>query len=329
MEPLKIICILLILVGLGQGDDFIFFADDHYKSSSEILLNASATNPALLPGHSVFKISLANLGHVEELIPISSSGSPDDILLEMKEEMNSSLALDIRAALEPTGPFQVTSGPQYLSALPAGEAKELQFNLSIDRRASGWYDLPLRVDYVRQVDVSVNDGQAFPLRQPSNQSLNLRVFVSGDRDELRIAGVQSHLYPGGSGTLIVAVENIGDDTLSNCSASLMAAPPFHVLSPDHPLGELSAGEMAAASFRVKVDGNASQKEYQLGLRLRSEGVDLVVPFELSLKGSESLLSHPVFPLIAILAFLALLALAVVILRRQKLLYGRKRKVKRL
>lgn len=129
--------------------------------------------------------------------------------------------------------------------------------------------------------------------------------------------------------MIVAVENIGDDTLSNCSASLMAAPPFHVLSPDHPLGELSAGEMAAASFRVKVDGNASQKEYQLGLHLRSEGMDLVVPFELSLKGSESLLSHPAFPLIAILAFLALLALAVVILRRQKLLYGRKRKVKRL
>ena len=139
------------------------------------------------------------------------------------------------------------------------------------------------MDYTRQVDVSVSDGEAFPLHQPSNQSLNLRVFVSGDKDELRIAGVQSHLYPGGSDALIVAVENIGDDTLSNCSASLMAAPPFQVLSPDHLLGELSPGEMAAASFMVGVDGNASQEEYQLGLRLRWEGVDLVVPFELSLQ----------------------------------------------
>ena len=43
MELLKIICILLILVGLGQAEDIIFFADDHYKSISHLQLNASAT----------------------------------------------------------------------------------------------------------------------------------------------------------------------------------------------------------------------------------------------------------------------------------------------
>ena len=293
------------------------------------MLNASATNPALLPGDSILKVSLANLGRIEEIIPISSSGSPDDILMEMKEEMNSSMALDIRATIEPTSPIQITSGPQYLSALPAGEARELQFNISIDRRASGWYDLPLRLDYVRQVDVSVSDGDAFPLLQPSNRSLNLRVFVSGDKGVLRIAGVQSNLYPGGEGTLIVAVENIGEDTLSDCSASLIAAPPFRVKSPDHLLGELAPGEMAAASFLVGVDGNASQEDYQLSLRMRSEGMDLVVPFELSLRGSKSILSNSALSLVALLAFLALLALAVIILRRQKLLYGRKRRIKQL
>jgi len=328
MAPLKIICILIILVGLGQGEDIIFFADDHYKSSSEIVFSASATNPALLPGQSILEVSLANLGRINEIIPISSNGSPDDILLEIEEEMNSSMALEIRASLEPIGPIKVTSGPQYISVLPAGEARSLEFNLSIDRKASGWYNLPLQVNYVRQADVSVSDGEAFPLRQPTNQSLNLRVYISGYKDLLRIAGVQSNLYPGGKGTLIVAVENFGEDTISNCSASLMAAPPFHVLSPDHPLGELPAGEMAAVSFLVGVDGNASQKEYQLGLRLRSEGRDLVVPFELSLKGSESLLSHPTFPLIVLLAFLALLTLAVIIMRRQKLLYGRIKRTKR-
>jgi hypothetical protein len=326
MEPLKIICILLILVSLGRADDIIFFADDHYKSVSDILLNASATNPALSPGDNVLRISIANQGRIEELIPISSTDSPDDILQEQREEMKSSLAMDVRAALQSAGPIQVTSGAQHIAILPAGESGELQFNISIDRRANGWYDLPLRVDYVRQVDVSISDGEAFPLRQPSNQSLNLRIYAFGDKDDLRIAGVQSQLHRGGEGSLIIAVENIGEDILPNCSASLIAAPPFQVKSADHPLGDLSPGEMATASFLVEVDGDAAWEEYQLGLGLRSEKMDLVVPFELSLKGSGRLISHGAILFIALLALLVLLA---IILRRQKLLYGRKRRIKRL
>ena len=326
MELLKIICILLILVGLGQAEDIIFFADDHYKSISYLQLNASVTNPALSPGDGVLRISIANQGRIEELIPISSSDSPDDILQEQREEMKSSVAMEIRAALQSTGPIQVTSDPQHIALLPAGESGELKFNISIDRRANGWYDLPLRVDYVRQVDVSVSDGEAFPLRQPSNQSLNLRIYSFGDKDDLRIAGVQSQLHRGGEESLIIAVENIGEDIVPNCSASLIAAPPFHVKNTDHPLGDLSPGEMATASFLVGVDGDASQEEYQLGLGLRSEKMDLVVPFELSLKGSGRPLSHGAILFIALLALLALLA---IILRRQNILYGRKRRIKRL
>ncbi len=328
MVPLKIICILLILVGPGQGED-IFFADDHYKSSGEILLYASAINPALVPGDCVLEVGLANLGRIDELIPVSRGGSADDVLREIKEEMNSSLALEIETVLNSIGPVQVTSGPQYLSALPAGEAKELQFNVSIDRRASGWYDLPLRVDYVQQVDVSVSDGQAFPLRQPSNQSLNLRIYVSGNEADLRIAGMQSDLHPGKAGTLTVALENMGEDILPDTSASLLVAPPFRVKSPDHILGDLAPEEIALASFLVEVDGNASQEEYQLGLRLRSQDTDMTLPFPLSLKESKGLLSHSTSPFIFLLALIALLALAATVLRRQKLLYGRKRRIKRL
>jgi uncharacterized membrane protein len=122
------------------------------------------------------------------------------------------------------------------------------------------------------------------------------------------------------------VENIGEDIVPNCSASLMAASPFQVKSADHPIGDLAPGEMATASFLVGVDGDASQEEYQLGLGLRSEKMDLVVPFELSLKGSGRLLSHGAILFIALLALLALLA---IILRRQNILYGRKRRIKRL
>ena len=123
MEPLKIICILLILVSLGQAEDIIFFADDHYKSVSEILLNASATNPALSPGDSILRISIANQGRIEELIPISSSNSSDDILQEQREEMKSSMAMEVRGALQSTGPILATSGAPHIAILPAGEAR--------------------------------------------------------------------------------------------------------------------------------------------------------------------------------------------------------------
>lgn len=318
---MKIICILLILAGLGQAEDIIFFADDHYKSISKIELYASATNPALVPGDAVLRISLANHGKIEELLPISSIGSPDDILLEMKGEMNSSDAMEIRALLEAPEPLLVTSGRQYIPVLPPGEARELQFNLTIDRRADGWYDLPLKLNYVHQVDVSASDGEVFPLLQSSNQSLNLRIYISGNKDDLRIAGFQSHLYPGGSEVLWMAVENIGLDMLPNCSASLLAVPPFHVTSLDVPLGELTPGEMALARFLVQVDGNASQEEYQLGLCLRSEKMDLVLPFALSLKGRHNSPVHRAMPLIAIFA---ILSLAIIIVWRGYLLYRQKK-----
>jgi len=325
MKPLKIICILLILIGPILAEDIIFFADDHYKSSSEIVLNASAKNPAISPGDDVLRVGIANHGKIKELIPISSGDSTDDILLEIKEEMNSSHAMDIRASLQSVGPIQVTSGPQHIALLPAGEAEELQFNITIDRRANGWFDLPLQLDYMRQVDVSVSDGEAFPLRQLLNQSLNLRLYVFGEKNDLRIAGVQSQLHPGKSGSLIIALENIGENMLLNCSASLLAAVPFRVTGPDASLGDMDPGELVLASFDVYVDEDASQEEYQLGLRLHSEEIDLVVPFKLRLKESGSLFRQWVIPLIAILA----LALLAFMLRKQKLLYGWKRRIKRL
>lgn len=101
--------------------------------------------------------------------------------------------------------------------------------------------------------------------------------------------------------MIIAVENIGQDRVSNCSASLVPVAPFQVTGPDASLGDLDPGEIAVASFQVDVDGDAGPEEYQLGLGLRSEKMDLVVPFELSLKRSNSLLSNQAILFIALVA----------------------------
>ena len=86
---MHVISILLLLAGTGQAEDLIFFADDHYKSLGRPELTASVANPALVPGEGILRINLANVGELEELMPINESGSNEDILLEMRAEMHS------------------------------------------------------------------------------------------------------------------------------------------------------------------------------------------------------------------------------------------------
>lgn len=62
MKILLIISILLLIAGIGQSDDLLFFADDHYKSLGQPSLVATVVNPALLPGECVLEIDLANTG---------------------------------------------------------------------------------------------------------------------------------------------------------------------------------------------------------------------------------------------------------------------------
>ena len=117
MKLLHIISILLLLAGTGQAEDLIFFADDHYKSLGRPQLKASVANPVLVPGDCILRINLANVGELEELMPINESGSNEDISLEMKAEMQSIDALNINAALAGAGPIKVTTGPQHIKRI--------------------------------------------------------------------------------------------------------------------------------------------------------------------------------------------------------------------
>ena len=320
MKLFEIICILLILGGTCLAEDLIFFADDHYKSLGLLDLRASVTNPALNPGTSLLKINLANTGRLEELIPINDNGPPDDARRELKEEMHSVDALNINAVLEGTDSLRVTSGPQHISVLRAGDISPLQFNITAENSSRGWFELPLHLDYMRQVDVSVSNGTVSPLYQSFNQSLNLRVFVTGDKEPLRIIGIKSELKRGKSGTINAVIENYGAKTMENCSARLLAAPPFHVEGPDILLGDLGPGKMALAIFTVAVDANASMQDYQLGCLIQSGESHMELALPLALNGSDN------FPgsltmLIGgiILAFLA----PILLLKKYEPLYRRK------
>ena len=120
----------------------------------------------------------------------------------------------------------------------------------------------------------------------------------------------------------MVIENDGAETMENCSARLLAAPPFHVEGPDILLGDLRPGKMALASFTVAVDANARLQDYQLGCRIQSGERRMELALPLALTGSDS------FPgsLALLIGGVILASLgAILLLKRDELLYGRKRR----
>jgi len=307
MRLIGIICILLLLCSACPAEDLIFFADDHYKAVGLPLLNASVMTPYLEPGDSALRIALANSGRLEELMPISGNGSGQDISLERQEEMHSVDALNVSASLAGTGPLTVTSGRMQIESLPCGAVAMRQFNLSIKNGANGWYELPLRLDYERQVDVSVSNGEVSPLYLPENLSTSIRVFVKGSSGPLKVLGTKSELLPGKSGTIMVVIKNDGQEVLRNCTARLMAAPPFHAEGDESSsLGDLLPGALAVASFPVRVDGNASLQDYQLGCEVSSQEGQTVLAMPLALTEADNSF-WTVAALISALLIIAVLA----------------------
>lgn len=282
MKLLHIISILLLLAGTGLAEDLIFFADDHYKSLGRPELAAFVVNPILLPGESILQIDLANGGELKELIPINESGSHDDILQEMMAETKSCDALNINAALGDVPSIRVIDPLQSLDALPAGSAARLKFNITSEKNASGWYALPLRLDYERQVDASAKNGEVFPLYEAERQNITCNVFVSGSDRTMQILGFQSKLHAGASESISMALSNDGFTALRNCSARLLAAPPFYAESPAVFIGNLDPGSLRVMDFIVRTDANASSHDYQLGCEIICQEKSIIVPFQITL-----------------------------------------------
>jgi len=326
MKLLHVISILLLLSGTSLAEDLIFFADDHYKSLGRPELTASVVNPALAAGECTLRINLANIGELNELIPINESGSNEDILLEIKEETNSSDAMFINAVLVGSGPIEVTSEPQQIKQsikiLPGGGAAMLQFNITAQKNASGWYALPLIIDYERQVDVSVKSGEVFPLYEAERQNFTCPVFLAGSNQTLRIFGIKSELYAGGSESLSMVISNNGGTKLHNCSAKLLAAPPFYIESQAIVLGDLAPGSLDVITFKVHVDGDACQRDFQLGCEIDCQEKSIIVPLQITLSRAWVLGDYawPIFGGLTIAGLAAIL-----IWKRGDLLFPRKRR----
>jgi hypothetical protein len=266
MRLLSLCCILLLL-SAAQAEDIMFFADDYYKSLGRPVLAASAANPSLLAGEGILYINLANMGQLEELMPIDQNGPAGDILAEMEEEMKGGHALAVSAALLGSGPIQVTSGPVMVDDIAPGERALLNYTVNVLENGTGWSRLTLDISYQLQADVSVKNGEIYPLYEAARDNLSLEVFLSGEGEMLRVldSSLSSSLLSGQK--LRAVISNDGPEDLYNCSAWLLTASPFHNTGPEIVLGDLPAGSLALLDFNLEIDREAKRQDYQMGCQI--------------------------------------------------------------
>ena len=319
MRLLSLCCVLLLLSG-AQAEDIMFFADDYYKSLGRPILAASAASPSLPPGESILYINLANMGRLEELLPIDQNGPPRDILAEMKEEMKGGHALAISASLIGSGPIQVASGPVMVDDIAPGERALLNYTVNVKENGTGWSRLTLDISYQQQADVSVKNGEIYPLYEAARDNLSLEVFLSGEGDMLRVLGssLSSSLLSGEK--LRAVISNDGPEDLYNCSARLLTAPPFSANGPEIALGDLPAGSLALADFNLQIDGEAKRQDYQMGCRICCQERCSSLPMTVSLP--PGLWEGKGLPALAILG---LAGLGAIILKKTDLLRRDKRR----
>ena len=314
IRPILLLCVLAMLVASGCAEELMFFADDHYKAAGEPMFKASAVNPVLEPGiNSTLRITLENVGLIQELIP-NKAGDAGEISAEARDELHSVDAVNITAKLSGNGPVVVTTGPHSLASLPAGGVAKLDFNVTTGTGADGWYSLLLETEYEHQMDVRVSNGSSSSLYRPTNSSQKISVLVRGPDRSLKVEGVVSDLYPGDNGTILAVIKNNGLDVARNCTARLMAVPPFGSSPERYGLGDIQPGQAVVARLSSKVDGNAAVREYRLACEVVHDNQTVMVSMPVLLKKSPD--SFPGSLVIAI-PILALVGGIVLLMRERK------------
>ena len=110
------------------------------------------------------------------------------------------------------------------------------------------------------MDVKISNGNSSSLYRPSNSSQKISILVRGPDRSLKVEGVVSDLYPGANGTILAVIKNNGLDVARNCTARLMAVPPF---------GPLLRGTVSATFSRAR---QRSQTKCSRGWQCSDPGV---------------------------------------------------------
>lgn len=144
---------------------------------------------------------------------------------------------------------------------PDGSAEaDLTYDIGTDVTPAV-HDVPVSFRYEDEDSTSFEDATTFPLRIEGRPQLEVQ------QDSV------STVKAGGSSLIRFTVENTGQQDAESSEVRILpkASQPVTMADRSMYLGEITAGEEATASMRVRADRSAAQQPYNLDLEIRSLG----------------------------------------------------------
>jgi hypothetical protein len=208
-------------------------------------------------------------------------------------------------------------------SLPAGDVALLNFNVTTEESAKGWYTLVLSLDYEHQMDVKVSNGSLSSLYRPATFNQKISILVQGPDRSLKVESVLSDLYPGSNGTILAIIKNNGFQDFNNCSAKLIAKSPFRSTTDRYYLGNIKVGQIKVAILSAYFDEKAVVRVYRLACEITYDNQTVTLSLPVILKKSPGFISTKLIS--SIVPIVIVLAAAIILLQRRPIRRPRKRK----
>ncbi|MBE8539993.1 PGF-CTERM sorting domain-containing protein [Geoglobus acetivorans] len=173
----------------------------------------------------------------------------------------------VEVQLPPELQSMLTQSAVYVGSLKAGESINVTFRVTANTEDGGYYPFQVRGTYTLDGDVKQTPPVAFG------------VSVK-DKPEIRIVSVNSTVFAGSKGDVIIDVEST--ETLKDLKAKLETKPPLSAITEEYFVGDSAK---ATLKFRVKASGDAESTVYPAKLTLTYDlnGKEVEEAFDIGIK----------------------------------------------
>lgn len=230
------------------------------------VLSASLGRGAVAPGEvTTLPINVANNGTVE----VGSLATP-----ALTDRVTTARGLTVRVDKANEAPLTVHAGTYAFGSLPAGRLVSLDVPVSIDESVEpGTYRVPINVSYRFTEEIQTNGSE---ITNTVRRDLNVTLTV--DRvPQFSVRNVTTAVRAGGTDTLALTVENVGDAVAhaselrlvsSNADVSIGGA-----RSATRSVGTWPAGERRRVTFEITAPPGTASQNLPLELTARYEDAD--------------------------------------------------------
>jgi hypothetical protein len=197
--------------------------------------------------------------------------------IKLEDKIVDALGISASLSADPKSPVEVKSVSQQVGSIRSGQNSltPLKFDIKIDKKAkAGEYTLLLELTYDYQQNVQIIDANATQQTYDANywygmikQNQTLKIKVK-KQAQFEIMSSNGSLVPGNSGTIEIAIKNIGEEEARDVKAIITPSDPISTTDDKAYLYNMEPGYVAVSSFMITADSKAVNKTYAIDTILR-------------------------------------------------------------